>query len=31
MHGDLVLGVKAKDEHSKDSFEEALEVAKEKA
>ena len=31
MYGDVVLGVKAKDENSKDPFEEALDAAKEKA
>ncbi|MDR2436308.1 MAG: pyruvate, phosphate dikinase [Puniceicoccales bacterium] len=31
MYGDVVLGIKPKDEHSKDPFEEALEAAKEKA
>ncbi|MDR2720707.1 MAG: pyruvate, phosphate dikinase [Puniceicoccales bacterium] len=31
MYGDVVLGIKPKDEHSKDPFEEALEVAKEEA
>jgi pyruvate,orthophosphate dikinase len=31
MYGDVVLGIKAKDEHSKDPFEEAFDAAKEKA
>ncbi|MDR3273856.1 MAG: pyruvate, phosphate dikinase, partial [Puniceicoccales bacterium] len=31
MYGDVVLGIKAKDEHSRDPFEGALDAAKEKA